>query len=131
MSEHSTEELKRQMEAAQSVSRAAKLKAQEAKTRYHERLCQDKIAAFEAMGGRLKVTRVRDVKWFDPRQPDMLKGPFVVVGAEICTLREHAKYRLAKIKKDGTPSNAPSGAGGPFVFILPEDQPSAIPEGRA
>lgn len=131
MTEHSTEELRRQMEAAQSVAKAAQLKAQKATKHYHERLCQEKIAAFEAMGGRLNVTRVRVPERSDCTRPDMLKGPFLVVGAEMHTWRDTAKYRLANIKKDGTPSNAPSNAGDTVVFILPEDQPSATPEGRA
>ena len=120
MTEHSTEELRRQHEAAKSRASAASAAASEAKARYYDALKRDKMAEFAAMGGVVGVTRVRVAdRW--SRKIDMTRGPFVVTGAT--TSFGTAEYTLAKIKKDGTPSIAPSGADTKDIFILPKDQP--------
>lgn len=115
---HPTEELRRQYEAAKSREGQAATATREARDRYHAALCADKLAEFEAMGGVIGKTRVRASKW--DGKLNMIGGPFLVVGAFV--VYGICFYRLAKIKKDGTPSAAPSGADCETVLILEEDQ---------
>lgn len=115
---HPTEELRRQYEAAKSRAVQADNARREAQDRYHAALCADKLAEFKAMGGVIGKTRVRASKW--DGKINMAEGPFIVVGAHI--KYSTCRFRLAKIKKDGTPYAAPSGEDCETVFILPEDQ---------
>ena len=69
----------------------------------------------------LGKTRVRVSHKGRSDVPDMTRGPFVATG--IVSNYGVAYYILAKIKKDGTPSNAASGANATDICILPEDQP--------
>lgn len=120
---HSTEELRLQYEAAKSRAVQADKDRREALDRYHAALCSDKLAEFEAMGGVIGKTRVRVAEYGRKDVPDMKYGPHVVIGCHVkYEWHTDARYRLAKIKKDGTPSAAPSGADCATVFILPEDQ---------
>lgn len=122
---HSTEELKRQYEAAKSRMREADKAEREARARYHDAMCADALDAFAKMGGEVGKTRVRVLKnkaWGSSEQvPDMTRGPFIVVGAFIQW--HDPRYTLRKVRKNGTPSDAPSGADTLEIVILPEDQP--------
>lgn len=120
---HSIEELKRQYDAARSVTIAKKKAESAALTRLNNAKCAAKLAEFEAMGGVVGVTRVRIAEYGTKNIPDMKYGPHVVIGCHVkYDWHTTARFRLAKIKKDGTPSAAPSGADCETVFILPEDQ---------
>lgn len=128
MSEHSTDELKRQLEQAMSVLKQAKTKAYDARVRYDLSMCRDKLAEFEALGGVLGVTRVRVGKWNTSDKIDMTRGPFIVTGAYVSYGK--TVFSIAKIKLNGGASQAASGADCARIFILPEDQPST-PAGAA
>ncbi|RWR09792.1 hypothetical protein [Paenirhodobacter populi] len=128
MSNHSTEELKRQYVAAMSRYADATAKMYAAKARWEEAACADKIAEFEAAGGVVGVTRVRimDRYWGGTGSPRMTKGPFVVIGAKPARYgRDRIEFTLAKLKKDGSASSAACGDHPFEVAILPEDQPEA------
>lgn len=126
---HSTKELERQYEAAKSRTREAEIAEREARAKYHAALCADAMQAFSQMGGEVGKTRVRVLKqkaWGSAeRIADMTRGPFVVVGASVPW--SGARYTLRKLRKDGTPSDAPSGADTLEIVILPEDQPEPRP----
>ena len=111
MTEHSTEELKRQYYAA-------RVAADEACERWYAVLIRDKLFEFAAVGGVVGVTRVR--KRARPGIADMSCGPYVVTGAE--GAYGVARYVLAKINKSGTPSKVPRGITSEHVFIIAEDQ---------
>jgi hypothetical protein len=122
MTEHSTEELKLQYDAALSRQNAANGAVHKAREHYHAALVRDKLAEFAAVGGVVGVTRVRGPGgWMGRGDADMERGPYLVIGA--AAMYGDVRYVLAKIKKDGTPSNAPSGVNPENVFIIAEDQP--------
>jgi hypothetical protein len=122
MTEHSTEELKRQYDAALSRVSAASGAAREAREHYYAALIRDKLADFADVGGIVGVTRVREPGgWMGRGDANMNRGPYVVIGADV--VHGAVRYVLAKIKKDGAPSNAPSGVNTENVFIIAEDQP--------
>ncbi|MFC3060039.1 hypothetical protein [Paenirhodobacter populi] len=128
MSNHSTEELKRQYDAAMSRSADATAKMYAAKARWEEAACADKIAEFEAAGGVVGMTRVRimDQYWGGSGNPCMMKGPFVVTGAKQARYgHDQIAFTLAKLKKDGSVSSAACGEYPSRVAIIPEDQPEA------
>lgn len=117
---HSIEELERQFKAACDKSLQARRAEREALDRLHKAMGEKLIADFEAMGGVIGVTRVRpDESW------SQSEGPFLVMGWEKKAWSGGVQYKLAKIKKDGTPSNAPSVVTAGKVIIRPEDQPNA------
>ena len=120
MTEHSTEELKRQYEAAKERARQADDAMRKARKAYIDAQCADLLAGFEAQGGVIGKTRVRVLDWTGA--VNRRAGPFLVVGAEGQTWGSGVVLKLAKIKKDGTTSNAPSGQHPEGVAILPEDQ---------
>ena len=116
-----TAELKIELDVAFAALRAAENAKREARKAYGVAACADKMAEFEAMGGIVGVTRVREVtRWGSTSSPIMTRGPFLVVGA----IYEYSEVRfiLRKIKKDGTAS-ANGSITVTRVTILPEDQP--------
>ena len=121
MTEHSTEELKRQYDAALSRASAATVAADDARERWYAALIRDKLAEFVSVGGAVGLTRVRKRRdWIGAASPDMSCGPYVVAGAEVGL--GAARYVLAKIKKNGAPFAEPSSKS-EHVFIIAEDQP--------
>lgn len=101
--------------AAGEVARAARHARIEAE-------CAILMATFESAGGVVGVTPVRIPDgWGPDAKPNMRLGPFFVMGATRSAHR--AIYRIAKIKKDGSPSMAAAGYEPEKVHIVPEDQP--------
>lgn len=124
---HSIAELKRQLDQSRAREAEARIARQDAETRVTDALCAEMLEKFKAMGGEIGVTRVRVAKWAyfgEDAKPDMSRGPFVVMGAKRGIFGLSVQYVLRKLKKDGTPSAAPSGCDTDTVFILPEDQPA-------
>lgn len=116
---HDINELERQFEQAKSRHTAAERDLREAKDRVIAAKGEALMKTFADMGGVVGVTRVRIAHTrlaFDTR------GPFFVMGWEKPYYGTDPIYHLAKIKKDGTPSNAPSGAYTHEILIRPEDQ---------
>lgn len=114
---HSIEELKRQMDQASSVHAQAQRDLRERRLAYEEALIAEHLRKFEADGGVIGKTVVRASDWGG--RMDKSLGAFFVMGGGVSYGR--ATFKLAKIKKDGTPSNAPVGRTPEKVFILPED----------
>ena len=116
---HDINELERQFEQAKSRYAAARNEMREAKDRLIAAKGKVLMKAFADMGGVVGVTRVRVTHTrlgFDTR------GPFVVLGWKDAGWGDKAVYELTKIKKDGTPSAAPSGVSTDKILIRPEDQ---------
>ena len=118
---HDIKELERQYKAAQSRLDIAKDDARSAADRLRAAHGAKLMADFAAMGGVVGVTRVRLVEWNGSASTS---GPFFVMGWRPAIYGPDARYDLAKIKKDGTPSNAPTGSYATKIVILPEDQPN-------
>lgn len=121
MGEHGIEELRRQYEAARSKRDAAVEAMHEARRRLAEAICAEKSHEFAAMGGVIGVTKVRCE--MPDGKPDMRTGPFFVIAVEQPSWGgfNHIGFRVAKAKKDGTPSSARVGIFPQRVSILPED----------
>ncbi|MBI1620054.1 hypothetical protein [Aquamicrobium zhengzhouense] len=116
---HNIKELERQLEQAKSRHTAAERDLREAKDRVIAAKGELLMRTFADMGGVVGVTRVRIAH---ARLAFNTSGPYFVMGWEKPHYGTDPKYHLAKIKKDGTPSNAPSGASTDKVLIRPEDQ---------
>lgn len=123
---HNIKELQRQFEQAEGRLESAKQAYRDAHKCLMDAVCAEKLREFEAMGGIIGVTKVRVSQWFigGENKPDMTRGPFVVTGAAPNPYARNPKavFTVAKIKKDGTPSNAPTGVSPQHVHIVPEDQ---------
>lgn len=118
---HSTDELKRQYDAAKSRVKQASDAEREAGKRYIQRLIDDELAKYEAMGIKVgtKVVVIRN-GWVDGRT---IAG-FAGVEADGYSMTR-VKPVFLKIKKDGTVSKARNSiyyfdAIEPFV----EEQPT-------
>ena len=119
MSEHDIKELERQLEAARGKAFAAGVAFKDAQERLNQAKCARKMQEFADQGGVVGVTRVRVSDLFYGN-PDMAIGPFLVSGAFVS--HKAVRFKLAKIKKDGTASKAGPGAEPTKVFIIAEDQ---------
>lgn len=116
---HDIKELERQFEQAKSRHAAAQKDMVEAKDRLIAAKGEVLMKAFADMGGVVGLTRVRITH---TRLGFDTSGPYFVMGWEKPHYGTDPKYHLAKIKKDGTASAAPSGAYTDKVLIRPEDQ---------
>ena len=119
MSEHDIKELERQLEAARGKAFAAGVAFKDAQDRLNQAKCARKMQEFADQGGVVGVTRVRVADYWGDAV-DMGRGPFLVTGAFVPYAS--VKFKLAKIKKDGTASEASPGAEPTKVFIIAEDQ---------
>lgn len=101
MSEHSTEELTRQLDEAVSRRVEAERREHDARIRYHIRLAEDALAEYAAQGitpGCLVVAVYRD--WHG----EVTRTPATFLGVEVQYGR--VATRLAGVKGDGSPSKA-------------------------
>lgn len=118
MTEHSIAELERQYEAARSKSNEARRNEHAALTRLREAKGAALIAAFEARGGVVGKTPVIAISRWDNRP--IRNEHFFVVGWDAPNWKAspEVEFKLAKIKKDGTPSAAPCGVSTTKVEIV-------------
>ena len=102
MSEHSTEELKRQLDAATSRRIAAERDEHRARRVYEDRLARDALAEFAARGivPGAKVIAV-NARW---RGDAVTRTPATFLGVEV----DYGRVRtiLGGLKADGSPSRA-------------------------
>ena len=120
MADHNIKELERQYQSARAKAKAADMAARDALNRLNDAKCALKMQDFADMGGVVGVTRVRAECWFKEKV-DMKIGPFFVTGA--CVYFGNVRFKLAKIKKDGTASQASPGVEPTKVSIIATDQP--------
>lgn len=103
------------IEALKAKWKDAQEAERQARTEYEAECVADKLREFEAMGGVIGVTKVREM-W--GKSVYMKSGPFVVKGVKIEW--GEARFIVAKLKKDGTASAAGVSTKS-SIIILPED----------
>lgn len=90
---HTVEELKRQYEAAKSVTATARRKEEAALTRLSEAIIAEKMDEGRARGFEYGKTRVR------------INGKeYIVTGVDMKRYTLKGEYTFARVKKDGTPA---------------------------
>ena len=115
MTEHSTEELKRQYQEACIVLLDATSAMSKAREAYANAQCADLLAGFEAQGGVIGKTRVRRVFHGEPM---LGHGPYVVMGARAVQGHDRVVFILSSIETYREPKITTDNA----IAILPEDQ---------
>lgn len=113
------ENLRAEYEAKKSVAKAAADEAKKARSEMLSAMCSEKIKQFEAMGGVVGKTKVREELWGG--KIDMHRGPYLVISAEPAHYGDKVVFAVAKIKKNGTASSAIPGTSPENVVILPGD----------
>ncbi|MEI4473554.1 hypothetical protein [Frigidibacter sp. MR17.24] len=124
MTEHSIKELIRQFEVADAKATQARRDANVARQRAADAMVSETVRQVEAKGIEIGKTLVR-VR----NGGSVSSEAYFVVGAEEEWQHSHrprVRVKLAKIKKDGTPSSAPSGWRGsltPDMLEIVEPRP--------
>lgn len=123
MTDHSIEELKRQWQKADVAVSSAIIARRERREPLTAALARQLMKTFTDMGGEVGVTKVRAApRWGSADSPDMSQGPYFVMGVQSTGLSTPSvAFKLATVKKDGTPSNKPCARETTVVHILPED----------